>query len=89
MAIYGRQDPVDWLAVTCKLQDGCKDEYELFESIYLVFPTSPITSHSPCFVLSVSVCVSPLITCAIITSRALLPCDLTLVDFGNLDDCFV
>ena len=34
------------------------------------------------------VCASALITCAIITSRTLLPCDLTLVDFGNLDGCF-
>jgi len=27
--------------------------------------------------------------CAIITSHTLLPYDLTLVDFGNLDGCFV
>ena len=33
-------------------------------------------------------CASALITCAIITSRTLLPCDLTSVDFGNLDGCF-
>ena len=26
--------------------------------------------------------------CEIITSRTLLPCDLTLVDFGNVDGCF-
>ena len=32
------------------------------------------------------ICASALITCAIITSRTLLPCDLTLV--GNLDGCF-
>jgi len=34
------------------------------------------------------VCASALITCAIITSRTLLPCDITLVDFGNLDGRF-
>jgi len=34
------------------------------------------------------ICASALITCTIITSRTLLPCDLTLVDFGNLDGCF-
>ena len=34
-------------------------------------------------------CVSALIARAIITSRTLLPCDLTWVDFGNLDGCFV
>ena len=36
------------------------------------------------------VCASALITCAIITSHTLLPCDLTLalVDFSNLDGCF-
>ena len=32
---------------------------------------------------------SVVITCAIIMSRTSLPCDLTLVDFGNLDGCFV
>jgi len=35
------------------------------------------------------ICASPLIMCAIIMSHTLLPCDLTLVDFDNLDDCFV
>ena len=35
------------------------------------------------------ICASAIITCAIITSHTLLPCDLTLVDFGNLDGCFV
>ena len=35
------------------------------------------------------VCASALITCAIITSRTLLTCDLALVDFSNLDGCFV
>ena len=39
--------------------------------------------------LRLLVCASALITYAIITSRTLLPCDLALVDFGNLDDCFV
>ena len=38
--------------------------------------------------LRLYVCASALITCAIITSRTLLPCNLTLVDFGNLDGCF-
>jgi len=35
------------------------------------------------------ICASALITCAIITSRTLLPCDLTLVDFRNLDSCLL
>ena len=34
------------------------------------------------------ICASALITCTIITSHTLLPCDLTLVDFGNVDGCF-
>jgi len=34
-------------------------------------------------------CASTLITCAIIISRTLLPCNLTRVDFSNLDGCFV
>ena len=41
--------------------------------------TSPmVTLQFPCLYL----CVSALITCAIITSRTLLPCDLTLVDLA-------
>jgi len=39
--------------------------------------------------LCVFVCVSPLTMCTIITSPTLLPCDFTLVNLGNLDDCFV
>ena len=35
------------------------------------------------------ICASALITCAIIMSRTLLPCDLTSVDFGNLDGCSI
>ena len=35
------------------------------------------------------ICASALTMCAMITSRTLLPCNLALVDFGNLDSCFV
>ena len=35
------------------------------------------------------ICASALITCAIITSCTLLPCNLARVDFDNLDGCFV
>jgi len=48
-----------------------------------------ITLHFPHLFLSLYICASPLITCAIITSCTLLLCNLTLVDFGNLDGCFV
>ena len=41
------------------------------------------------FCVCFSPCVSPLITCTIIISHTLFPYDLTLVDFGNLDSCFV
>ena len=41
-----------------------------------------------CFRVCIYMCASALITCTIITSRTLLPCDLTLVNFGNLDGCF-
>jgi len=33
--------------------------------------------------------VSALITCEMITSHTLLPWDLALIDFGNLDGCIV
>ena len=46
-----------------------------------------ITLRFPCLIF-IYVCVSTLFTCTIITSRTLLPCNLTLVDFGNLDGCF-
>ena len=36
-----------------------------------------------CISVYLCICASALITCAIITSRTLLPCDLTLVDLGN------
>jgi len=36
-----------------------------------------------CISVYLCICASALITCAIITSHTLLPCDLTLVDFGN------
>ena len=39
-----------------------------------------------CLSVYILVCASALITC---TSCTLLPCDFTLVDFGNLDGCFV
>jgi len=48
---------------------------------YFAFPRLFVSLH-------LCNCASPVITCAIITSRTLLPCDLTLVDFGNLDGCF-
>ena len=52
-------------------------------------PASPkITLRFPHLYIYIYVCASALITCAIITSRTLLPCDLTLVDFSNLDGCF-
>jgi len=38
--------------------------------------------------LYIYICASALITCAIITSHTLLPCDFTLVGFGNLGGCF-
>ena len=41
-----------------------------------------------CMYIYVYVCASALITCAIIISCTLLPCDLTLVEFCNLDSCF-
>jgi len=49
-----------------------------------------ITLCFPCLYLCTVYCASALIMCAIITSRRLLPSNLTLiVDFGNLDGCFV
>jgi len=36
-----------------------------------------------CISVYLYICASALITCAIIRSRTLLPCDLTLVDLGN------
>jgi len=48
-----------------------------------------ITLCLPHLFVSMYVCASPLITCAISMSGTLLPCDLTVVDFGNLDSCFV
>ena len=41
------------------------------------------------FLIHLYLCASPFITYAIITSRTLVSCDLTLVDFSNLDGCFV
>ena len=49
-----------------------------------------ITLRFPHLYISSYICASTLITCAIITLHRLLPCDLTLiVDFANLDGCFV
>jgi len=52
--------------------------------ITLRFPRLFVSSY-----VSICNCVSALIMCPIIMSRTLLPCNLTLVDLGNLDDCFV
>ena len=48
-----------------------------------------ITLHFLHLFVSLYICASPLITCAIITSCTLLPCNLARVDFDNLDGCFV
>ena len=49
---------------------------------YFAFPRLFVSLH-------LCNCASPVITCAIITSRTLLPCDLTLVNFSKFDGCFV
>ena len=53
-------------------------------------PAGPkISSSFPRLFVSMYICASALITCTIITSCTLLPCDLAIVDFSNLDSCFV
>ena len=53
-----------------------------------VRPAGPnITLRFPRLLVYIFICASVLIMCAIITSRTLLPCDLTFVDFGKAALC--
>ena len=61
----------------------------LYKHFYVAW-IPKITLRFPHLYISSYICASTLITCAIITLHRLLPCDLTLiVDFANLDGCFV
>jgi len=61
------------------LPPGCMRSARLAGSkITLRFPHLFVSIFVLC-----TICMSTLITCTIITSHTLLPCDLALVDFGN------
>ena len=82
------------LTVACTDSIGCSNvNYQVSIHVYApVFFYQPAACEAHgrlvlrllcCFRVCIYICVSALITCAIITSLTLLPCDLTLVDFSN------